>query len=416
MELGPIFRALNHGKARFWLVTLEVALTLAIVVNCVNVVLDLRGQYVRESGIDEERFLAVRLQPFGAAYADEAFLRELQRRDLEALRAAPGIAAAAALQSIPLSGGGSMTGRKAQGSELRGEGIPYYVVSEGIVETLGVELVAGRDFLPADFVGEEALDRRQRIDLEPGEVDAHNVIVTQAVADLLFPDGDALGKVMQNEDGEEQDTIVGIVRQAPNSWPGWREGRDRVMYQPGWPATERQMRYLVRAEPGAVEAVYGALETLLLGVDAERIVKVQTLTEIKRETFGGELAAATMLSAIIGLLLFVTSLGIVGLTAFSVTQRTRQIGTRRALGATRGDILRHFLLENWLITSFGLALGVVLSIGLNYFLTQWTEAPKMDWTLLAGGMLLLWASGLLAALAPAWRATQVAPEVATRTV
>jgi putative ABC transport system permease protein len=112
----------------------------------------------------------------------------------------------------------------------------------------------------------------------------------------------------------------------------------------------------------------------------------------------------------------VTSLGIVGLTAFSVAQRRRQIGTRRALGASRGDILRYFLIENWMITGMGLLLGVFLTYGLNFALTHLADAPKMPWSLILGGMALLWASGIAAALVPAWRATQVAPEIATRSI
>jgi putative ABC transport system permease protein len=122
------------------------------------------------------------------------------------------------------------------------------------------------------------------------------------------------------------------------------------------------------------------------------------------------------LTAVIFLLVTVTSIGIIGLTSFSVTERTRQIGTRRALGATRVDIVRHFLVENWMITGFGLALGLGLTIGLNVALTNAADAPKMDWYLLLGGTVLLWGTGIVAALLPAIRASKVAPEIATRTV
>ena len=112
----------------------------------------------------------------------------------------------------------------------------------------------------------------------------------------------------------------------------------------------------------------------------------------------------------------VTSLGIVGLTSSSVTQRIRQIGTRRALGATKVDILRYFLIENWIITGFGLVFGVGLTYGLNYALVKIADVPKMDTGLLIAGVLMLWLTGVLAALVPAIRATSVAPEIATRTV
>lgn len=406
MHLGPIFRALMHSKARFWLITLEVALTLAIVVNCVSVMLDVRSELAEPSGMDEEHLIAVFAEPFGPEFREEGFVDTLEREDLARLRAFPGVAGAMAIQQIPLSESGSSTGRKALGSKLQAESAPYFVVSGGALPTLGVELAAGRDFEPEDFVF--ARD-------EHGDVPHRNVLVTRALAEALFPAGEALGEVIESNTGESTNTIVGIIEHMHNSWPT-SDVKARVMLLPGQPGSERQMRYLVRTEPGAVESVLADLEGLMLEVEPDRVVTVRPLPEVKRETFAPSIALIKMLGGVIVLLLLVTSMGIVGLTAFSVTQRTRQIGTRRALGATKGDIVRHFLVENWLITGIGLALGALLTFGLNFVLVHAAGAPKIDGALLAGGMLLLWAAGLLAALAPALKATAVAPEVATRTV
>jgi putative ABC transport system permease protein len=115
-------------------------------------------------------------------------------------------------------------------------------------------------------------------------------------------------------------------------------------------------------------------------------------------------------------LTLVNSLGLVGLTFFSVTERTRQIGTRRALGARKADILRHFLLENWLITSMGLVLGVLAAYGLNIGISNVVEGAHMTWPLMAGGVVLLWATGMAATFAPALRAARISPAIATRNV
>ena len=407
MHLGPIFRALMHHKARFWLVTLEVALTLAIVANCVNMMSELREKYTRETGIDEENIIIVWTEPFAAEFQDDDYVDEVRRQDLETLQAQAGVIAAAASHQIPLSGGGSATSRKPLGSELEGSNFPYFSVTEGMVETLGAEVVAGRNFVPADFEFERD---------EDGNPIDRGVILSQALADELFPDGDALGKVIQNDQGEVTNPIIGIVRQMPNSWPEWDAGRDMAALFPGSPGNDRRMAYLVRTEPGAVDAVFPELEAVLLSTNSGRIIRVETMVENKADTFQAQLAVMKMLSIVILLLLLVTSLGIVGLTAFTVAQRRRQIGTRRALGASRGDILSYFLIENWMITGGGLTIGVALTYGLNYLLVQAAGAPKLPWTLLVSGMLLLWLVGILAALLPAWRATQVAPVVATRTV
>ena len=122
-----------------------------------------------------------------------------------------------------------------------------------------------------------------------------------------------------------------------------------------------------------------------------------------------------LISTII-MLVSITSLGIVGLASFAVRQRTKQIGTRRAVGATKADIMRYFLLENWLVTTIGVTLGSVLAIVFNIWLVDTYALDKLDWTYIPIGVVALWILGQLAALMPAIRAASIAPAVATRTV
>ncbi|HEV8242100.1 MAG TPA: FtsX-like permease family protein [Thermoanaerobaculia bacterium] len=415
MEFGPVFRALVHNRARFLLITLEVALTLAIVANCVTMVLDLRGKFLRESGFDETNLVVASLEPFSAAYDDENYLHAARARDLDRLRALPGVRDATAISAVPLSGGGSATGRKAESAKGDSITAPYFEVSDHAIPTLGVKLVAGRDFRPDEF--------RDYVDAE-GEVHDQPAILSQALADKLFPKGDALGKrITSGGDAKSSNVVVGVVDTMFNSWPQVERISGHAMLLPSQPEDKRLIRYMIRTQPGARKAVMAGLEDLLLKADAGRIVKIRSLQEYKENTYNGERGLIKILGGVVVLLVAVTAFGIVGLTSFSVSQRRRQIGTRRALGATRQDILRYFLLENWLVTGSGLALGVFLAWALNYGLVKMTTVvgasaliPKLDWRLLAGGMLLLWGSGLLAALAPALRATRVAPVVATRTV
>lgn len=410
MEIGPILRSLMHNKARFWLIALEVALTLAIVANCVNWMLDLRYQYNRATGIDEENVLVVHTEPWAEEFKDEEFIHVQREQDLERLRAFPGVIAAAGMHQIPLSGGGSATGRKPLGSEMDTLSAPYYVVTDGFLDAMGVELAAGRDFDRGDF--DERFANEEKADTDQQH---YNVILTEAMADAYFPDGNALGRQIQSDGGERINTIVGIVEEMHNSWPQW-DKRDWAMLIPGRPGSDRRMRYAVRVESEAVASAYTEIEELLLGINPGRIVNVRTMAEIKKENFEVADAMMKMLSGVIFFLVLVTSLGIVGLTSSAVAQRTRQIGTRRALGATKFDIVRYFLIENWVITGFGLLFGVALTYGLNYALVQMADVPKMDLGLLLAAMLLLWVTGVLAALAPAIKATTVAPEVATRTI
>ena len=409
MEIGPILRALINHRSRFVLITVEIALTLAIVANCVNMVLDQRAKVMRPTGIDEANILVATVEPFEKQFEDEKFLKTVYGEDLHALQAISGVRAVTATTAVPLSGGGSSTGRKPVGKEVDPSGAPYFIVDAGALDTLGLVLVEGRDFDPSDFPD---------IDAENGwfSSDECNVIVTRNLADVLFPDGGALGsQITSGGDDPEINTIVGIVERMHSSWP-MSNAPERVMLVPGHPTQTRATTYLVRAEPGQAQGVFKTIEDVLLGVNKDRLVTVRTLSDIKAETYASLTAFTQLLGGLSVLLIVVTSLGIVGLTSFSVTQRTHEIGTRRALGATRLAIVRHFLVENWLVTGIGLSMGLILTVGLNFALAKWAEVPRIGVVHIAVGIAVLWGAGLLAALAPALRAMLVSPVIATRNV
>jgi putative ABC transport system permease protein len=409
MEFGPIIRSLFHNKTRFWLIALEIALTLAVVVNCVSMILDQRAMITRPTGYDEENLLVVTSLPFRPDFTEDDYVRAVFEEDMRILGALPGVRSATTTAAIPLSGGGSATGRRASGSEVDPPTVPYFEVSPGAVETFGVKLIEGRDFVESDWDFDDDAARAEERPI------TRNVIVSQAVVERLFPDGDALGKTIENRSGTSIETIVGIVERMHCSWPLSSVVESAMLY-PDWPANSRRTRYMIRTEPGALDEVYRSAEEALLASNDGRIVRVESLAEFKADTYRELTAMNQLLGGVIFLLLAVTSLGIVGLTSFSVTQRTRQIGTRRALGATRWAILRYFLLENWIVTGIGLLLGVALSFGLNCALANFADAPRIGLGLVASGMVLLWSVGLIAALAPALRSTAVSPVTATRSV
>ena len=123
---------------------------------------------------------------------------------------------------------------------------------------------------------------------------------------------------------------------------------------------------------------------------------------------------ASLLVAVCVALLVVTALGIVGLASFWVQQRSRMIGIRRALGATRGQILRYFQAENLLLTSLGIGLGMALAYAINLALMAHYELPRLPLVYLPIGALALWALGQLAVLGPALRAAALPPVVVMR--
>lgn len=141
---------------------------------------------------------------------------------------------------------------------------------------------------------------------------------------------------------------------------------------------------------------------------------MKTFAQIRQQAYRGDVGMALLMGMICVILLAVTGAGIVGLTSFWVGQRTRQIGIRRALGATRSQIQRFFQAENFLIASLGIAIGLLLAFALNQLLMSKYELPRLPLLYLPAGALSLWLLGQLAVLGPARRAASVPPAIATR--
>ena len=245
---------------------------------------------------------------------------------------------------------------------------------------------------------------------------ARVLVISQALADSLFPDGDALGKTVWDEpNGQQPMEIIGIYDHMQNAWPT-STNVNRTALTPELSLFGGQMMYVVRAEPGQLDSVMQATEEYL-SKNRSRIVEiVRSYPEQKSRTYSRDIAMVKLLSGVIIILTGVTGLGIIGLAWFSVTQRRKQIGTRRALGATKADIVRYFMVENWLITSAGLAVGLVGAVGLNWFLDTQYEVGRVPLWYLPVGMLALWILGQLAVLLPARRAANIPPALATRSV
>jgi putative ABC transport system permease protein len=152
-------------------------------------------------------------------------------------------------------------------------------------------------------------------------------------------------------------------------------------------------------------------------LDPNRVLLRQsTFDQVRDEYFQSDRSMAGILVGACLALLIVTALGIVGLASFWVAQRRKQIGIHRALGATRGDIVRYFQTENFLIVSIGVALGTVMAFAINAELMQLNQTTRLPLFYLPIGALALWCLGQIAILGPALRAAKVPPMVATRSV
>jgi putative ABC transport system permease protein len=292
------------------------------------------------------------------------------------------------------------------GENIEGTGVAIYFVDEHGMDTFGLNLLAGENFSATDITW------RQRSDTDWPD----KAIITYAMAEALYPDDPdgALGKTVYIS-STEPITITGIIEQMQAPWNGWN-GVERVMLTPTH-TLFGSTRYIIRAEPGMRDTLMPQVEEMLAERNKDRIVRsMRSMDDIRERSYRGDSSMIKMLTFTIVLLIAVTSLGIVGLASFSVNRRTRQIGTRRALGATKVAILRYFMTENFIISSVGVLLGAALTIGLNILMIETFSLTRIAWYLVPVAMMMLVLVGQAAVFGPAKRASTVPPAVATRTV
>lgn len=403
MEIRPILSALMRSKVALILIGLQIALTLAIVCNALFIINKRLETMGRPSGVDEANLFTLASIGFGAGFD----VATTMKQDLAEIRGVPGVADATPINTIPLSNGGWSMGLSLTPDQTKSTvGTAIYFMDEHGLGTLGTKLVAGRNFKP-----EEITERDRNATGWPPVA-----LITRALADKVWPDSDPIGKQFYLERNSPPTTVIGVVDRLQAAWPH-SEIVEYSTLVPQLLTSGTSSRYFVRAQAGRRDEVMKAVEAKLTEINPSRIVrKNKTMDKIRHDSYSGDRAMTIILVAVIACLLTITALGIVGMASFWVTQRTKQIGTRRALGATQGDILRYFLTENFIITTLGLIVGGALAYGFNFWLMSHYQAERMPWFYVPVGFAALWTLGQLAVLGPATRASKVAPAIATRSV
>ena len=226
-------------------------------------------------------------------------------------------------------------------------GSAIYFVDEHGVDTFASKIIDGKNFTP-DQVTWKVLDDNTW---------PAYTIITEALGKELFPEeqGSYVGKSFYINDNDPVN-IVGVIERLQAPWEGW-SGVERSMLVPQRRTPEFQ-RYVIRAEPGYRDELMPQIEELLANSNKDRLIRdVTTMDEVRKLAYVGDTAMIKILAFVVGMLTVITGLGIVGLASFNVSRRTRQIGIRRALGATKPAIVRYFMIENFIVSSVGLVIG-----------------------------------------------------------
>jgi predicted permease len=390
-------RAGIGGRAlpRDLLVVAQIAVALVLLVGAgllVRTLANLRGIDV---GFRPDRLLTMRTTLPAPRYADPTARLAFYDRVIAGVRELPGVESAAYVSTLPFLSIGNTTGYLVEGvAPLEGQDALYRVATPDYLRTIGAELLEGR--LP---------DERDGRDAPP------IVVLNATFARLYWPDRSAVGRrVRFGGESAPWRTVIGVVKDV-------RERGYELEMKPGAYVTYAQVltswlpEWLVVRSTGDPIALAAAIRGVVARIDPEQPVStVRTMEEIVSLNVVDRTGQTTLLSVFAGLALLLACLGLFGVLSYAVTQRTREIGVRLALGATAGGIARLVVGHGLALTAVGLAAGLALSWAFTRSMRSLLYGiGAADPAAFGAAVGLLGVVALLACGLPAFRAARVDP-------
>jgi putative ABC transport system permease protein len=397
LELGPIVRSITRQRGAFALVVLEIASGFAIIA-CILLASSWYLQIGHTgSGHREEDLVDVMIVSAAASPEPElARTAAVEREQIDAstIQRTPGVLAVAPVSAsliddrwsfptrftTPLNGGREAFGWSIYTSPAAGEVLGLHPVDGGMPQG-------------------------------PASQDA--VVITRCLRDEIFPGpASVVGRTLLDE-GAPPARVVGVIEDVVMRIPFLAHARCAAFRFTHVP-DDREVHFLVRVQAGQRAAVAAALGEALGPSRADRLVRVRPFSARSGRAHAISSGIVVILAIMAVTVAVVALLGALAVSSFLVAERTRQIGIRRALGATRQDVMRYFLVENALAVAAGTVLGVIATLVLYLMMKELFRGLDLDWRHLALTAGLLWIDATLAAMVPARRAADIPPHVASR--
>jgi putative ABC transport system permease protein len=390
-------------RLRGLLVVSEIALSLTLLLGAGLLVRSLSRLLTVSPGFDPGHVLTMQISVLGKQYNDPKTVRQFFVQALERIRALPAVESAGVVSEIPLGGNMDQYGFHAEGKinanpELD-PSAERYCVSPGYRSAMRIPLLSGRDL--ADTDTSEALPV---------------ILVNQSAARETWPGEDPLGKrVKLGGLDKPWCTVVGVVGDIHQS--GLDQTPTMQFYVPHaqWPFPDSGMTFVIRTA-GAPTAMAGTARQSIRSLDSSQAIsRVIPLEDYVGLSIQGRRFSLLLVGSFAGIALLLTVVGIYGVTAYTVGQRTREIGIRLALGARQSSILRLLVAQGSLLVLGGVALVLAASAVLTRFLASMLfEVKPTDPVTFVLVPLLLAAVAVAACWFPARRAMRVDPIVALR--
>ena len=385
------------------LVIAELSLTTVLLVGAGLLLRSFVSVLLVDQGFRHRGALALQVNLPAARYPNPAARLAFHEQLLDRLKAMKGIESAGLITMMPNRQPSARFdfnagGRREFFDPLTTPVAEVRTVSEGFIEAMGIPVLAGRTFRVDDRAGAEPV-----------------MVISEALAHQHFPDGDAVGKILYSGTGDRR--VIGVVSDvrpaaqdrepAPSAYLTMRQDAD--VFQ--WFGT---VTLVVRGSD--LRTAAASLRTLVLSMDPEMPpFNVRTLSDEVAGLVAGPRFSATVLGLFAAIALALAAGGVYGVMAYAAAQRTREIGVRVALGATRTAVLRLMLRDGLVVVGSGLALGLPASLILSRALTGLLhDVAPADPVALVGVTAVLASIGVAAAYVPARRATRISALEALR--
>lgn len=403
MDIKPIFLGLKQNKFMAMLMIIQIAFTMGVLSSSVLVATTTLQEWNVPSGIPHEDI--VRISP--EFFDDSQDVGQAMFNDLKRVKDIPSVINAAPSNAVPFTAENMIDVYLTTDKDTQGYKTVVFESDEQLVDVLQLSLVDGRFINASDVI---------RGELESTPQSAAEVMISENMAKVLFADDSAIGKTIWLAKNADPVKVIGVYG---NFMTGERlNGRGKsyqsiIRPQVKW-SQNQQPHYLIRVEQGTAVALLEDIIDVFYLERGRYINSSELLKRTQKRMYDGRGSRALTFLVLSVVLLIITGLGITGLTAFQVTQKRKQIGTRRALGAKKSDIMRYFLTENSILTLIGLVIGVAVTLSITFELSEQAGQNFFNLSVLLMTALLLWVVNILAVWFPAKRAANIAPAIVTR--